>query len=245
MNIHIFSDKAEMGREAAKKATEILLSRIQEKGHARFIMATGVSQYDFLGALVKMNIPWEKTEMFHLDEYMGISADHPASFRKYLNERFIDIVKHPNVNLIQGNSPNSVEECKRVGDLLNKDKIDIAFIGIGENGHIAFNDPPADFKTEDPYIVVELDEKCRQQQVGEGWFRSIDEVPTHAISMSVKQILKAEYIICICPDSRKQKAVYETLHPTMPITPDVPASILKSHRKVDFYLDDKSAKLLF
>ena len=191
-----------------------------------------------------MKIPWEKTEMFHLDEYIGISADHPASFHKYLNERFIDIVKHPNVNLIQGNTPNAVGECKRLGELLNKDKIDIAFIGIGENGHIAFNDPPADFKTEEPYIVVELDEKCRQQQVGEGWFKTIDEVPTHAISMSVKQILKSEHIICICPDARKEKAVHDSFHKDMPITPDVPASILKTHKNIDCYLDDKSSKSL-
>ncbi len=137
------------------------------------------------------------------------------------------------------------EECKRVGDLLNKDKIDIAFIGIGENGHIAFNDPPADFETEEPYIIVELDEKCRQQQVGEGWFKSINNVPTHAISMSVKQIMRSQHIICICPDDRKQKAVYESLHPAMSVTPDVPASILKTHKKIDFYLDEHSAKLLF
>ncbi|MHA1109565.1 MAG: glucosamine-6-phosphate deaminase [Promethearchaeota archaeon] len=245
MNIHIFSDKAEMGREAAKKAKEILLSKIQEMDHARFIMATGISQYDFLATLVEMDIPWEKTEMFHLDEYIGIDADHPASFHKYLNERFIDVVKHPNTNLIQGNASNVVEECERVGNLLTEDLIDIAFIGIGENGHIAFNDPPADFETEEPYIVVELDKKCRQQQVGEGWFKSMDQVPTHAISISIKQIMKAEHIICICPDSRKRKAVYETLHPKMPITPNVPASILKTHKKVEFYLDDNSAELLF
>ena len=243
MNIHIFSDKAEMGREAAKKAAEILISKIHDNGHARFVMATGVSQYEFLATLVKMDIPWEKTDMFHLDEYIGLDGDHPASFHKYLKEKYIDIVKHPNTNLIQGNTPDPLKECKRVGELLNKGPIDVAFIGIGENGHIAFNDPPADFETEEPYIVVELDKKCRQQQVREGWFKSMDEVPTHAISMSVKQILKAEYIICICPDKRKQKAVYDSLHPDLPITPNVPASILKIHKKIDCYLNIDSVNL--
>lgn len=233
-----------MGREAAKNAASILLRKIQEKEIARFVMATGVSQYDFLAALVKMEIPWEKTEMFHLDEYIGIDVDHPASLRKYLKERFIDIVHHPNINLIQGDAPNAEDECNRVGSLLKKGNVDVAFIGIGENGHIAFNDPPADFKTEEPYIVVELDEKCRQQQVNEGWFESIKEVPTHAISMSIKQILKAGRIICICPEARKEKAVHDSIHPDMPITPDVPASILKTHKNIDFYLDDKSSKSL-
>jgi glucosamine-6-phosphate deaminase len=245
MNIHIFSDKVEMGQEAAKKAAEILLSTNNEHRKARFVMATGVSQYEFLATLVKMNIPWEKTEMFHLDEYVGISADHPASLRKYLNERFVVLVNHPNINFIRGDAPDPKEECKRVGNLLREDKIDVAFLGIGENGHIAFNDPPADFETEESYIIVELDKKCRQQQVEEGWFNSIGDVPTHAVSMSVRQILKVEHIICICPDARKKKAVYETLHSKMPITPDVPASILKTHKNIDFYLDNKSAELLF
>ena len=168
MNIHIFSDKAEMGQEAAKKAAEILLSKIQERGSARFIMATGVSQYDFLATLVKIDIPWEKTEMFHLDEYIGLDGDHLASFHKYLNEKFIDIVKHPNTNLIQGNTLDPLNECNRVGDLLNKGSIDVAFIGIGENGHIAFNDPPADFETEEPYIVVELNENADNNKSEKG-----------------------------------------------------------------------------
>jgi len=245
MNIHIFSDKADMGREAAKKAAEILRVGIRKRGNARFVMATGVSQYEFLANLVRMDISWENTEMFHLDEYIGIAEEHSASFRHYLHERFINIVHHSNTNLIQGDAPNPVEECKRIGKLLTKEKIDLSFIGIGENGHIAFNDPPADFETEEPYIVVDLDEKCRQQQVGEGWFTSMEEVPTSAISMSVKQILKTDHILCICPDSRKQKAVYESLHPSIPITPMVPASILKMHKKIDFYLDMNSAKLLF
>jgi glucosamine-6-phosphate deaminase len=208
-------------------------------------MATGVSQYDFLATLVKKDIPWEKTEMFHLDEYIGIDENHPASFRRFLKDRFITIVNHPNTHLIQGDAPNPSKECKRIGKLLNKDQIDIAFIGIGENGHIAFNDPPADFETEEPYIIVELNAQCKNQQVGEGWFKSMDEVPTHAISMSVNQILKANQILCICPDERKRRAVYDALHPDMPITPEVPASILKTHDKIDFFLDIESAKSLF
>ncbi len=244
MNIHIFSNKAEMGRAAAKKAVETLCSNIREKKIARFVMATGVSQYEFLQHLTDMDIPWEKTEMFHLDEYIGIKEDHPASLRKYLKDRFINIVKHPNTNLIQGDNPSSLEECKRIGELLNKRPIDVAFIGIGENGHIAFNDPPADFETDEAYIVVKLDEKCRNQQVGEGWFKSINEVPTYAISMSVKQIMASQTLICICPDARKQQAVHDSFHPSMPISPDVPASILKKHKSLEIYLDTDSAKLL-
>lgn len=234
-----------MGKEAAKKAAEIILNSIQEKDCTRFVMATGISQYDFLENLVAMDIPWEKTEMFHLDQYLGIGEDHPASFEKFLKDRFIDVVHHPNTHLIQGDPPDSEQECKRIGNLLNMAPIDVIFVGIGENGHIAFNDPPADFETEAPYIIVELDEKCRRQQVGEGWFRTFEEVPTHAISISIRQILKAEHIICICPDKRKQKAVYDALHPDMPITPEVPASVFKIHKNTDVYLDFDSAKLLF
>jgi glucosamine-6-phosphate deaminase len=242
MNVHIFAEKGELGREAAKKAAEIITSAIEKNGIARFVMATGISQFEFLDELVKMDIAWEKTEMFHLDQYIGLSEDHPASFQKYLKERFIDIVKHPNVNLIQEDLADPKEECKRVGDLLSKRPIDIAIIGIGENGHIAFNDPPADFKTEEPYIVVELDEKCRMQQVSEGWFQSIEEVPTRAISMSIRQIMKADHIICICPDKRKSNVVFDTLNTNIPISPKFPASILRKHKNVEMYLDTHSAE---
>jgi glucosamine-6-phosphate deaminase len=245
MNIHIFSDKAEMGREAAKKAAEILLESIEKNGSARFVLATGVSQFDFLKNFVTLDIPWNKTELFHLDEYIGISSEHSASFCRYLKERFVNIVKHPHVNLIQGEAQDVKKECERLSDLIKKKPVDLAIIGIGENGHIAFNDPPADFDIEIPYIIVKLDDLCRNQQIREGWFQNIEEVPTHAISMSVKQILKAKHIICICPDARKRRAIYDTLHPDMPVTPNVPASILKTHGKIDFYLDEDSAKSLF
>ena len=182
--------------------------------------------------------------MFHLDEYVGISISHPASFRKYLNERLVNKVRPGKVHLINGNASDPGGECKRLNDLISRVAIDIAFIGIGENGHIAFNDPPADFETEEPYIVVNLDENCRKQQVGEGWFDSIEEVPTRAISMSVKQIMKAEAIICTCPDKRKAEAVRNCLSANAAITPMHPASILKQHKNGYIFLDKDSASLL-
>jgi glucosamine-6-phosphate deaminase len=182
--------------------------------------------------------------MFHLDEYIGIPSTHPASFRKYLQERLIDKVHPGAVHFIQGDASEPNVEVKRISNLILKDVIDVAFIGIGENGHIAFNDPPADFETEDPYIIVKLDEKCRQQQVNEGWFANIDEVPQTAISMSVKQIIKSNMIICTCPDKRKAIAVKNCLSTNSIVTPLHPASILKLHPQTHIFLDRESASLL-
>jgi glucosamine-6-phosphate deaminase len=182
--------------------------------------------------------------MFHLDEYVGIPATHPASFRNYLSERLVKRVHPGEVHFIQGDAPNPERECIRIGDLITRAKIAVAFIGIGENGHLAFNDPPADFETERPYLIVNLDEKCRQQQVGEGWFHSLNEVPLQAISMSVKQIMKAEHIICTCPDRRKAEAVRDCLSIDASVTPLLPASILQQHPHAYIFLDKDSASLL-
>lgn len=234
-----------MGHLAAEKAAEILRNALASKSRARFIAATGVSQYEFIDFLCKMKgIDWNRTEMFHLDEYVGISATHPASFRKYLKERLVDRVRPGKVHYIEGDAPDPKVECKRVGAFISKEVVDIAFIGIGENGHIAFNDPPADFETDEPYIVVNLDEKCRQQQVGEGWFNSIEDVPKKAISMSVNQIMKARVIICTCPDERKSKTVRDCFSKDAPISPIHPASILKQHENAHIFLDKESASLL-
>jgi glucosamine-6-phosphate deaminase len=179
--------------------------------------------------------------MFHLDEYIGLPADHPASFRRFLHERLIDRVSIPRYNLLDGEKdPQAV--IQQVGAALRAAPIDVAFVGIGENGHLAFNDPPADFDTTEPYLIVELDEACRRQQVGEGWFRSIDEVPAKAISISVRQILEAREIICVVPDARKAEAVRNSLDG--PVTPAVPASILQTHPNATIYLDTASASLL-
>ena len=179
--------------------------------------------------------------MFHLDEYIGLPADHPASFRRYLRERLIRPAGIERHHLLDGEA-DPAEVCERVGNALQAGPIDCAFVGIGENGHLAFNDPPADFGTDAPYIVVELDEACRRQQVGEGWFGSIEDVPARAITISIQQLLDAKEIICIVPDARKAVAVQRCLEG--PVTPEAPASVLQTHPNTTVYLDTASASLL-
>lgn len=236
MEVQILETKEEMGKSAAQKAKEILNVAITTKGKAAFIAATGASQFELLEALTgDFSIDWSKTTMFHLDEYVGIPASHPASFRRYLKERLINKV-HPGViHLIAGDSPDPERECRRLNAILVNQAIDIAFVGIGENGHLAFNDPPADFVTEKPYITVQLNDACRQQQMGEGWFSTLEEVPQKAISMSIRQIMKSEAIICTVPDQRKAQAVKDCLEGK--ISPEHPASILKEHPQAFLFLD--------
>ena len=243
MEIQIHSSKKDTSQEAARQATEILKEAITRKNKATFLAATGLSQVDFLGFLAKdPDIDWSKTEMFHLDEYVGIPETHPASFRKYLKERFIDKVNPGTVHLINGSSENPEDEVKRLNQLMSGKEIDVAFIGIGENGHIAFNDPPADFETEDPFIMVTLDQACKQQQVGEGWFKNLEEVPSKAISISVNQMMKSNNIICTVPGERKAEAVKKCFEGD--ISPHCPASILKKHEDAFVYLDEDSAQYL-
>jgi glucosamine-6-phosphate deaminase len=194
-----------------------------------------------LGRLVsEPGIDWSRVTAFHLDEYVGMSTDHPASFRRYLKERFVDRLPVPIGAFHYIDAELDPEaECRRLAELIAPVTIDVAFVGIGENGHLAFNDPPADFRTEEPYLVVELDEACRRQQLGEGWFESLEAVPERAISMSVRQIMKSAAIVCTVPDARKATAVARTLNG--PVTPDVPASILQRHPDCHLYLDVHSA----
>ena len=243
MNIQIFRSKQELGQAAAADAARIIRQAITERGRAYLIAATGASQFEFLDALVRQpDIDWAKTTFFHLDEYVGLPESHPASFRKYLKERIVNHV-HPGVfNFVDGEAPDPASECRRVGDLISSCTIDAAFVGIGENGHLAFNDPPADFDTEDPYIVVQLDEACRRQQLGEGWFISLEQVPRRAISMSIRQILKSANILCIVPDKRKAQAVKDSLEGE--VGPGYPASVLQQHPRTTIYLDPDSASLL-
>jgi glucosamine-6-phosphate deaminase len=238
----VFPDGKELAQAAAEEAARILKEAIARKGEARFIAATGASQFAFLAELTAhKDIVWSKTEMFHLDEYIGLPITHPASFRKYLLERLIRPTGLTNYHLLDGDA-DPVTVCREAGRALNVAPIDVAFVGIGENGHLAFNDPPADFETEEPYLIVALDEACRRQQLGEGWFPTLADVPTRAISMSVRQILKAERIICTVPDARKAKAVKACL--TGEISPMAPASALRRHPHVTMYLDKDSAALL-
>ena len=243
MKIEVFKSKAECSAAAADKAAEVFQKAIADKGRASFIVATGASQFDFLKALTaKEGIDWGLTTLYHLDEYIGFKPDHPASFRRYLKERLVDVVQPGRVHFIRGEASDAAAECRRLNHIISQDKIDVAFVGIGENGHLAFNDPPANFDTEVPYIIVELDEACRQQQFGEGWFASLDEVPTTAISMSVQQIMKSETVICTVPDERKARAVKQCFEGE--ISPMHPASILRNHPQAFVFLDEDAASQL-
>ncbi len=242
MKIQIYETKEAMGEAAAWKAEEILNAAITARGKAAFIAATGASQFEFLEELTKASVDWSKTTMFHLDEYVGISESHPASFRRYLKERLIEKVHPGVVHLIAGDFPGPEEECRRLNTILADQIMDVAFVGIGENGHLAFNDPPADFDTEMPFIIVELDENCRQQQLGEGWFDKLEDVPRRAISMSIKQIMKSKAIVCTVPDSRKAQAVKDCFEGE--VSPLRPASILREHPEGFIYLDKYSSALL-
>jgi len=234
--------KSEVGSAAAKHAAKSLQRVLAQSAIARIIAATGASQFDFLQFLTATpGIDWQRVEMFHLDEYIGLPLDHPASFRRYLMERFIQKTGIRRYHLLDGEQ-NPADVVRSVGKELQSAPIEIAFVGIGENGHLAFNDPPADFQIEDPYLIVELDHACRAQQVNEGWFKSIPEVPARAISMSVQQILKSKEIIAIVPGPQKAKAVKACLEGE--ITPMAPASILRTHPNTTVYLDTESASLL-
>ena len=243
MIVKLFHDLNSLARAAAGQAGNTIRQAIQDRGRARVILATGTSQFAFLDVLTNMaDIDWAKVEAFHLDEYVGISATHPASFRKILLDRVVDKTGIKNFHPIQGDAADLSLAIHEAGAQLTSAPIDVAFIGIGENGHVAFNDPPADFKTEEPYLVVQLDEACRRQQVGEGWFAGISEVPSRAISMSPRQIIKSHQIICVVPDQRKAQAVKATLEDE--ISPIIPASILRRHPDVTLFLEPGSASLL-
>ena len=242
MQVKVFDTKQELGNAAAGDAAEIINHAITERNSAYVIAATGMSQFEFLDALMLKSIDWTKVTFFHLDEYVGLPESHPASFRRYLKERIVSRVQPLAFHFINGEADDVYDECRRVGQLITQQPIDVAFVGIGENGHLAFNDPPADFHTDEPYIVVNLDDACRQQQVGEGWFKTIDEVPAQAISMSIKQILRSREILCIVPDERKAEAVKASVEQT--VSPMHPASILQTHDRVTLYLDRASSRFL-
>lgn len=242
LQIKIFTTKAELGQAAARDAAAIINRAIAERNSAHVIAATGASQFEFLDALMLEPIDWTRVSFFHLDEYVGLSESHPASFRRYLKERIVSRVHPRAFHFINGEADDVYVECRRVGQIITQQTVDVAFVGIGENGHLAFNDPPADFDTDEPYIVVNLDEACRQQQVGEGWFKSIDDVPAQAISMSIRQILRSREILCIVPDQRKAEAVKASIE--LNVNPMHPASILQKHEGVTLYLDRDSSSLL-
>ena len=243
MEIKIFDDKLSLAKAAAERAATALKNALASRGHARIIAATGMAQFEFLDILTaRRDIDWPNVEMFHLDEYIGISPEHPASFVKFLQDRLVSKTGMVKNHFLNGEAdPATI--AKKEGAALSSAPIDIAFVGVGENGHLAFNDPPADFETEEPYLIVDLDSACRNQQVGEGWFKDLSEVPTQALSMSIRQIMKANQIIAIVPDTRKAKAV-KACFGGGEISPMAPASILRNHTNTEIYLDRNSAALL-
>lgn len=243
MLLKVFNDKTTLGRAAAEQAAAAIQRAISEKGKARIIAATAASQLEFLEALTKApGIDWTQVEAFHLDEYVGLPITHPGSFRKMLMAELVNKTGISHYHLLEGDAPDPSAAVREASEQLASAPIDVAFLGIGENGHIAFNDPPADFDTEEPYIIVNLDEACRRQQVGEAWFTDISQVPKRAISMSARQILKAMEILAVVPDRRKAHAIKACFEGE--VTPMAPASILRRHSNATVYLDTNSASLL-
>jgi glucosamine-6-phosphate deaminase len=243
MLLKVFEDRTSLSHAAAGQAASAIRCALAKRGHARIVAATAASQIEFLDALTKIgDIDWNKVEVFHLDEYIGLPITHPGSFRKMLLELLVRRTGITRYHLLDGDAEDPKAIARQIGKELASALIDIAFLGIGENGHIAFNDPPADFKTEEPYIVVDLDEACRQQQVGEAWFANISQVPKQALSMSVRQILKAKEILAVVPDIRKARAVRDCFESE--ISPMAPASILRTHPNATIYLDKNSASML-
>ncbi len=232
-----------MAAASADRAAAAIRAAVEARGRAHVIAATGASQFEFLDALVRRpGVDWARTVFFHLDEYVGLPATHPASFRRYLRERIVERVHPAAFHFIEGDAPDIKGEVERVNALIRAQGIDIAFVGIGENGHLAFNDPPADFETDEPYIVVALDEACRRQQLGEGWFPRLEDVPARAVSMSIRQVMKSHEIVAVVPDARKAQAVHDCLEG--PVSPQHPASILQRHPRTTIYLDELAAALL-
>lgn len=245
MKVRIFDDKVTLGKAAAAAGAEKIRTALRNRGRANIILATGASQFEMLAALLEEpGIDWSRIRIFHLDEYIGLPADHPAGFRNYLWKRFVSKLPVPPAAFypVDGSAADPEKVCAELGEIIRRHPVDVAFIGIGENGHIAFNDPPADFETETPYLIIRLDEKCRRQQLGEGWFPTLESVPERAISMGVRQILKSAAIINTVPDRRKAEAVRGALEGEL--TNRCPASILRTHADVTTFLDRDSAALL-
>jgi glucosamine-6-phosphate deaminase len=242
MVIKVFEGKVSLAKAAAEQAADAIRRAAREHGEARVVAASAMSQFDFLRELTAIpGVPWKQVELFHLDEYIGLPMTHPASFCKFMQEHLISKTAITKLHLLNG-ADDPARVIAAANQAISAAPIDIAFVGIGENGHIAFNDPPADFETEQPFLVVNLDEACRRQQVGEGWYKDISEVPKQAISMSVRQVMKAKEILAVVPDSRKAQAVKACFDGE--VSPMAPSSILRKHQNATVYLDKNSAALL-
>src|ERR1700757_26137 len=242
MRLRVYENRKSLGHAAAVQAAAAIQNAIAQHGKARIVGASAASQFEFLEALTTApGIDWKLVELFHLDEYIGLPMTHPASFCKFLQERLISKTGIVNLHLPEG-SQDPADVIRSASKAIVASPIDVAFLGIGENGHVAFNDPPADFETEEPYIIVALDHACRAQQVAEGWFENLDAVPKQAVSMSVRQVLKAREILAVVPGPRKASAIKACFDG--PISPMAPSSILRNHPNATIYLDKESAALL-
>ncbi len=242
IRVTVAADAAAAGRGAAEVGAATIRERLAEAGAARIVLATGTSQFAVLDHLIAQpGIDWAKVTAFHLDEYIGLDARHPASFRRYLRERFADRVPGARFVPIDGMAEPAAEAA-RLAALVGAGPLDLCFAGVGENCHLAFNDPPADFVSEAPYLAVSLDEACRRQQVGEGWFPNLEAVPGRALSMSIRQIMRCKRIVLSVPGARKARAVFHMLR--QPISPEYPASILREHGDTALFLDHELAALL-
>jgi glucosamine-6-phosphate deaminase len=241
IHIDLQPSKTALGEAAAAAGADAIRAAIAENGRANIVVATGMSQFELLAALVAQpGIDWSRVTAFHLDEYIGMPETHPASFRRYLTERFTSRLPDLRAfHFVKGDAADIDAELERLGALLAAHPIDVTFAGIGENGHLAFNDPPADFAATEGYKCVELDERCRRQQFGEGWFPTFDDVPRRAISMTVQQIMRSGLVILAVPDARKAEAVRATLEG--PVTNLCPASILQRHPNCQLFLDPPAA----
>jgi glucosamine-6-phosphate deaminase len=245
MTVQVFASKSDLGEAAAAQAAEIIRAAVRSRRKkARIIVATGNSQLEFSAALVRQpDVPWSSVEVFHMDEYLGMDEHHPASFRRWIRERIVEPTRPAAAHYLRGDAPEPEAEAKRYAELLMEGPIDVAFVGIGENGHIAFNDPHvADFFDPNAVKVVTLDEACRRQQVGEGHFPSLEESPSQALTLTCPALMMAKNLVCCVPDSRKAQAVRAALEG--PVTPTCPASLLRTHPSAWLYLDSDSAKLL-
>ncbi|MCI8331507.1 MAG: glucosamine-6-phosphate deaminase [Clostridiales bacterium] len=238
MKITLSENALELGERAADLTAKLLNEAIEKNGSARLVLSTGASQFETIAALIKKEIDWSKVEVFHLDEYVDLPITHPASFRKYIKERFGDFVNAKEIHYVNTDGDIEANIASLTAEL-RKAPVDVALIGIGENAHIAFNDPPADFENENAYIIVNLDQKCRQQQLGEGWFPTINDVPKQAVSMTVKEIMKSKVIVSSVPHKVKAQAIKDTLENDL--TPNIPATMLKQHANFNLFVDKNSA----
>lgn len=241
MKLYVNPSKEELGKAAAKVIAQKINMAIADRGEARIVLSTGASQFETLAALVQEPVDWSRVTMFHLDEYVDLPMTHIASFRKYLTERFVNVVQPGAVHFVNGEG-NTAANIAALTTALREKPIDVGVIGIGENAHIAFNDPPADFQRQDAYIVVNLDDKCKRQQVGEGWFATVEDVPKQAISMTPYQIMQCRCIVSPVPGARKAQAIHDTLVAAQP-DPRVPATLMKTHGDFHLFVDTGSISL--